>query len=113
MLGVVVPDREGEPHTPLATASRRLLRLYRHGPTMKALSLPKCVVCASQNANVREIPVKAVKLAFESFASNAVLGLEATNLGEVTIGRAIRGDKLGDSSDLLPHLCCLGRSASR
>ena len=95
MLGVVAPDREGEHHTPLATASRHLLRPYRHGLTMKALSLPKSVACAPQNANVREIPVKAVKLAFESFASNAVLGLEATDRGEVTIGRAVRGDKQG------------------
>ena len=38
-----------------------------------------------------------------------IQGLEATDLGEVTIGGAVRGDKQGDSSDLLPHLCCLGR----
>ena len=65
-----------------------------------------------QNANVREIPVRTEKLAFESFTSNAVLGPEAMNLDEVTIGRAVRGDKQGDSSNL-PHLYCLSRSASR
>ena len=79
---------------------------------MKALSLPKSVVCASQNVNVRDLPVRAAKLAFESFASNAVLGPEATNLGKVTIGSAVQGDKKGDNGDL-PHLSCLDRPESR
>ena len=85
MLSVVAPDRRTPPRWP----PHRLLRPYHHGLTMKALSLPKRVVFASQNANVREIPVKAVKLVFESFTSNAVLGPQATNLDEVTIGRAV------------------------
>ena len=89
---------------------RRLLRPYRHGPAMKALSLPKSVICASQNANVREISVRAAK--FESFASNAVLGPEPTNLGDVTIGSAVRCGKQGDNGDLIPHLCCLDRLGS-
>ena len=111
MLGVVAPDREGE-HHPVGHRVACCVHLVTGRP-MKALSLPKSVVCASQNANVREIPVKAVKLAFESFAPNAVLGPEAKNLGEVTIGHAVRGDKQGGRSDLLLRPCRLGRSASQ
>lgn len=69
---------------------------------LKGVDTPKGISCASKNATME------VKMA-SKFVCTTPSWAQRGNLGEATIGRTVRVDKLGDGVGLLPRVHCFGR----